>query len=64
MILSHDTHGAVVRRLPATLWASSNAASAPPPEQLLLHHANFVLRDGKKYIATDPHPKMQQLARL
>ena len=64
MILSRDNHGAVVRRLPATLWASSNAASAPPLDQLLLHHANFILRDGKKYIATDPHPKMQQLARV
>jgi len=68
MILAGDTHGAVVRRLPATIWASSNAENAPPLDELLLHHANFIVRPPggtkTKYAATDPRPKLEQLERV
>lgn len=66
MILAGDTHGAVVRRFPATIWASSNANNAPPLDELLLHHANFIVRPpgGKQYAATDPRPKLKQLERV
>jgi len=66
MLLAGDTHGAVVRRLPATVWASSNAENAPPLDKLLLHHANFIVRPpGWNLCAsTDPQPKLEQLERV
>lgn len=57
-------------RFPPQVWASSQAFDGgPPPRDVVVHHANWVMRDAPTYsgnvsTASDPSPKIEQLKEL